>query len=96
MAGIALGPSFLGRISPAALDHVFSPSVMTTLSTLGLLLFMFVVSLEVDLKRVLNQSAAVVLTSNVSILLPLALGIGLARFFLSRICWTTRYIRELP
>ena len=39
---------------------------------------MFVVGLEVDLKRVLKQRAAVVLISNVSIVLPLALGIGLA------------------
>jgi Kef-type K+ transport system membrane component KefB len=49
------------------------------LSQLGLLLFMFVVGLEVDLRRVLKQSAAVVLISNFSILLPLALGIGLAK-----------------
>ena len=40
---------------------------------------MFVVGLEVDLNRVLKQRAAVVLISNVSIVLPLALGIGLAR-----------------
>ena len=40
---------------------------------------MFVVGLEVDLNRVLKQRTAVVLISNVSILLPLALGIGLAK-----------------
>jgi Kef-type K+ transport system membrane component KefB len=81
-AGIVLGPSLLGRFFPAAMDHIFPPSslpTLTALSQLGLLLFMFVVGLEVDLRRVLKQSAAVVLISNLSILLPLALGIGLAK-----------------
>jgi Kef-type K+ transport system membrane component KefB len=43
------------------------------------LLFMLVVGLEVDLDRILKQKVAVVLISNVSIVLPLALGIGLAK-----------------
>jgi Kef-type K+ transport system membrane component KefB len=80
-AGIVLGPSLLGRF-PNAFAFVFPSSsipAITVLSQLGLLLFMFVVGLEVDLKRILKQRSAVVLISNVSILLPLALGVGLAR-----------------
>jgi Kef-type K+ transport system membrane component KefB len=81
-AGIALGPSVLGRFFPGVSAYVFpaaSINALTVLSELGLLLFMFVVGLEVDLERVLKQRAAVVLISNVSIVLPLVLGIGLAR-----------------
>jgi Kef-type K+ transport system membrane component KefB len=81
-AGIVLGPSLLGRYFPGAFAYVFPSSslpVLTALSQLGLLLFMFVVGLEVDLQRILKQRAAVVLISNVSIVLPLALGIGLAK-----------------
>jgi Kef-type K+ transport system membrane component KefB len=80
-AGILLGPSLFGRLSPSAFAYVFPSSslpALTTLSQLGLLLFMFLVGLEVDLKRILKQRAAVVLISNVSIVLPLVLGIGLA------------------
>jgi Kef-type K+ transport system membrane component KefB len=80
-AGIVLGPSVLGRFFPGTFARVFPSSSMpalTVLSQLGLLLFMFVVGLEVDLKRLLKQSAAVVLISNVSIVLPLALGVALA------------------
>lgn len=80
-AGIVLGPSLFGRFFPDTFAHVFPSSSMpglTVLSQLGLLLFMFVVGLEVDLKRILKQRTAVVLISNVSIVLPLALGIGLA------------------
>ena len=81
-AGIMLGPSLFGRFFPGASAYVFPASslpALTVLSQLGLLLFMFVVGLEVDLKRVLKQKSAVVLISNVSILLPLGLGIGLAK-----------------
>jgi Kef-type K+ transport system membrane component KefB len=81
-AGIFLGPSLFGRFLPDAFAFVFPSSslpAITVLSQLGLLLFMFVVGLEVDLNRILAQRRAVVLISNVSILLPLALGVGLAR-----------------
>ncbi len=80
-AGIILGPSLFGRFFPGAFAHIFPLSslpVLTALSQLGLLLFMFVVGLEVDLQRIVKQRTAVVLISNVSIMLPLALGIGLA------------------
>jgi Kef-type K+ transport system membrane component KefB len=80
-AGIVLGPSLLGQFLPGTFAYLFPASSMpalTVLSQLGLLLFMFVVGLEVDLRRVLNQRAAVLLISNASIVLPLALGIGLA------------------
>lgn len=81
-AGILLGPSFFGRYFPHSFSYVFPTSSLPTiavLSQLGLLLFMFVVGVEVDLKRVLKQGKAVVLISNVSILLPLALGIAMAK-----------------
>jgi len=80
-AGILLGPSFLGRFFPGIFAYVFPSSslpALTVLSQLGLLLFMFVVGLEVDLDLILKQRAAVVLISNFSIILPLALGAGLA------------------
>jgi Kef-type K+ transport system membrane component KefB len=81
-AGILLGPSVFGRFFPSAFHYVLPPSsfpAITVLSQLGLLLFMFVVGLEVDLAVILKQRAAVVLISNVSIALPLALGVALAR-----------------
>ena len=80
-AGIALGPSLLGRFFPGVFAYCFPTSsipALTVLSQLGLLLFMFVVGLEVDLNRILKQRTAVILISNVSIVFPLALGVGLA------------------
>jgi Kef-type K+ transport system membrane component KefB len=81
-AGILLGPSVFGRLFPNAFDHVFPSSsfpAITMLSQLGLLLFMFAVGLEVDLAHIWKQRAAVVLISNVSIALPLVLGVALAK-----------------
>ena len=81
IAGIVLGPSLLGRFFPGAFAYLFPSSSLPSLavlSQLGLLLFMFVVGLEVDLTHMLKQHAAVVLISNFSIVLPLALGVGLA------------------
>ena len=81
-AGILLGPSVFGRFFPTAFHYVFPSSsfpAITVLSQLGLLLFMFVVGLEVDLVHILKQRSAVVLISNVSIALPLGLGIALAK-----------------
>ncbi len=82
VAGILLGPSVFGRFFPAAFHYVFSPSsfpAIAVLSQLGLLLFMFVVGMEVELAHVFKQRAAIVLVSNVSIVLPLALGVFLAK-----------------
>jgi Kef-type K+ transport system membrane component KefB len=81
IAGIVLGPSLLGRFFPGAFAYFFPSSSIASLavlSQLGLLLFMFVVGLEVDLTHMLQPRAAVVLISNFSIGLPLALGVGLA------------------
>jgi Kef-type K+ transport system membrane component KefB len=81
-AGIMLGPSLLGRFFPGIFAYVFPASsipAIEVLSQLGLLLFMFVVGLEVDLERIVKQRATVVLISNFSILLPLALGAALAK-----------------
>jgi Kef-type K+ transport system membrane component KefB len=80
-AGILLGPSVFGRFFPESFGYVFpatSLPALTVLSQVGLLLFMFVVGLEVDLKTILKQRTTVVLISNVSILLPLVLGVALA------------------
>ena len=87
VAGILLGPSLFGRLFPAAFAYIFPATALATLtnlSQLGLLLFMFVVGLEVDTEQILKHRAVVLFTSNVSILMPMALGIALAVQFYPR------------
>ncbi len=81
LAGILLGPSLLGLVAPGALAWLFPPASMQTLGVLaqvGVLLFMFVVGLEVDLSRQFSQGRAAIAVSYAGIALPFLLGIGLA------------------
>ncbi|MEU1103930.1 cation:proton antiporter [Streptomyces tibetensis] len=79
--GILLGPSLLGWISPAAQHWLFPAEVLPhlmVLGNLGLLAFMFLVGLELDLSALRGHSRAAVTVSYVGIALPLLLGALLA------------------
>jgi Kef-type K+ transport system membrane component KefB len=80
-AGILLGPTFLGWLAPRASAVLFPPQSLGTielLSQIGILLFMFTVGLEVDFSQLRSMGRFIVLTSNVSILVPFALGATVA------------------
>ncbi len=86
--GIALGPSLLGWLAPGVTATLFSPGNLPhlhTLSQLGLLLFMFLVGLEFDLRRLRHLGHTAVLASHASITLPMLLGVGLALFLYPRV-----------
>jgi Kef-type K+ transport system membrane component KefB len=85
-AGIMLGPSFLGLYFPefsAALFPVKSLSNLQLLSQIGLILFMFMVGMELDLKALKSRAQDAVIISHASIIIPFALGMGLAYFIYS-------------
>lgn len=80
-AGILLGPSLLGKISPAAMNIIFPPNRIAslyTLSQVGLVLFMFVVGLEVQPSMIRRAAKSAVLTSFASIAAPFLCGSVLA------------------
>jgi Kef-type K+ transport system membrane component KefB len=81
LAGILLGPSLLGQVAPDALSALFPPAVVTPLSTIahvGVVLFMFIVGLELDTGVVRQRMRATVLVSVASIVAPFVLGSALA------------------
>jgi Kef-type K+ transport system membrane component KefB len=83
IAGIVLGPSLLGMYFPefsAALFPVESLGNLKFLSQIGLILFMFVIGMELDLKVLKNKANEAVVISHASIVIPFALGIGLSYF----------------
>ena len=87
IAGIVLGPSLLGMYFPgfsAALFPVESLGNLKFLSQIGLILFMFVIGMELDLKVLKNKANEAVVISHASIIIPFALGIGLAYFVYNR------------
>ncbi|TGL97508.1 sodium:proton antiporter [Leptospira barantonii] len=83
LAGILLGPSLLGLLFPEGFQLLFpkeSLSTLQILSQLGLLLFMFTIGMELDLKILRNQAESAVVISHSSIMFPFLLGAGLAYF----------------
>src|SRR5687768_386081 len=68
VAGILLGPSLLGWLAPAITEALFAPASLgplNALSQIGLLLFMFVVGLELDLHLLRDQKHVALITSPV-------------------------------
>jgi len=88
LAGILLGPSLLGWISPGAMETLFpagSMPVLKMLSQVGLILFMFLIGLELDPKLLKGRGHASVVISHTSIVVPFALGAGAAYWFYPRL-----------
>jgi len=88
VAGILLGPSFLGWLSPPTMAALFPPESLGFLNALGqvgLLVFIFLVGLKVDVKLLRTLGHTAVLTSHVSIVLPFFLGTLLALYLYPRL-----------
>ncbi|XP_020590906.1 cation/H(+) antiporter 19-like [Phalaenopsis equestris] len=78
IGGILLGPSALGR-SKAFLETVFpkqSMTVLDTLANIGLLFFLFLVGLELDLNSLRRTGKRALAIAIAGISLPFLLGIG--------------------
>ena len=83
IAGIVLGPSLVGLYFPdffAGLFPAASLGNLKFLSQIGLILFMFVIGMELDLKALKNKANDAIVISHASIIFPFSLGIGLAYF----------------
>ncbi|HEX8670612.1 MAG TPA: cation:proton antiporter [Longimicrobium sp.] len=77
VAGILLGPSLLGWAAPDISARLFpaaSLGFLNSISQIGLLIFMFLVGLELDPKLLRGKSHTAVVTSHASIVAPFFLG----------------------
>src|SRR6266542_2839814 len=77
LAGILLGPSFLGIIWGSSTDYVFPAEILGVLKTLaqiGLVIFMFLIGLELNLGALRGNGHKAVVISHASIILPVILG----------------------
>lgn len=78
VAGIVLGPSLLGYYFPEAFQFVFPPESLTNLelvSQIGLILFMFVIGMELDFSVLRKKIDETLVISHAGILVPFFLGI---------------------
>ncbi|MDR2228813.1 MAG: cation:proton antiporter [Flavobacteriaceae bacterium] len=83
IAGIALGPSLLGLYFPEFSAFLFpkeSLGNLQFLSQIGLIFFMYIVGMELDLSVLRKKAHDAVVISHASIIIPFALGIGLSYF----------------
>ena len=78
VAGIVLGPSVLGFFFPEAFHFLFPVHSLTNLellSQVGLILFMFVIGMELDFSVLKNKINETLVISHAGILVPFFLGI---------------------
>jgi Kef-type K+ transport system membrane component KefB len=83
LAGIALGPSLLGYFFPECSDFLFpaeSLQNLNVLSMIGLILFMFIIGMEVDINILSNRAQDAVIISHSGITIQFFLGAVLAYF----------------
>jgi Kef-type K+ transport system membrane component KefB/nucleotide-binding universal stress UspA family protein len=88
VAGFLLGPSIFGWLSPDLWARIFPPGSLThlgPLSQIGVLLFMFLVGLDLDPRLLRNRGHAAVVTSHASIVVPFLLGSLLALYLYPRL-----------
>jgi K+:H+ antiporter len=81
IAGICLGPSLLGIMLPEVRGFLFPESALPRLfflSNVGLILFMFMIGLELDLRSLATRAKSALLISHLSIIVPFVLGAALA------------------
>ncbi len=87
VAGILLGPSLLGLLFPSVFHFIFPMESLPNLrflSQIGLILFMFIVGMELDKQLLRKQAFEALIISHASILIPFCLGIGLSMYLYNR------------
>jgi Kef-type K+ transport system membrane component KefB len=97
VAGIFLGPSILGFISPQLSGFLFPPASLNSLnflSQIGLILFMFIVGMDFDLKVLGRKAPEAFVVSHASIIFPFALGMILALFLFKEFAYQS--VKFLP
>ncbi|MGE3315017.1 MAG: cation:proton antiporter [Planctomycetaceae bacterium] len=81
VGGILLGPSFLGWVSPEAYAFLLPTEIVPHLriiAQLGVILYMFLVGLELNTGHLRERGEAMVAISHASIVLPFLLGVCLS------------------
>ena len=77
IAGIMLGPSLLGQVFPGVFAYLFPQQMsphLSVLADIGVILYMFLVGVELDPSLLRGRAHASVATSHASIVVPFLLG----------------------
>ncbi len=88
IAGILLGPSLLGHIAPTFFAYILPHSVaplLNVISQMGVILYMFLVGLELDLSMLRTKAHSTIAISHASIVVPFLSGAVLALLLYPRL-----------
>lgn len=85
-AGIILGPTILGMLSPEVFEWLFPPQselniALEGITSLAVIMLLLVSGMEVDLGIVLKQGKVAISTGIMGIIFPFILGFGVSYFF---------------
>ena len=97
VAGILLGPSFLGWLAPEVASRILPVNIapyLALISQVGVVLYMFLVGLELDMDLLQERTRAAIAISHASIVLPFLSGATIAlwlypRYSASAVSFTT-------
>jgi len=87
IAGLLLGPSFLGWLAPQISLQLLPQAIapfLAVIAQIGIILFMFLVGLELDTDLLRQRTQASIAISHASILAPFLLGASLALWLYPR------------
>jgi Kef-type K+ transport system membrane component KefB len=81
IAGIMLGPSLLGKFAPGFAAYILPQSIaplLNVISQFGVILYMFLVGLELDVTLLRDRARSTITISHASIVVPFLLGASLS------------------
>ena len=81
LAGILLGPTLFGALAPHLQSTIFASDIVPyigVVANLGLIFYMFLIGLEVDLGQLRGRARMTLAISNTALLVPLMLGMLVA------------------
>ena len=87
VAGLLLGPSFLGWLAPLVSSQLLPQTIapfLAVIAQIGIILFMFLVGLEMDTGLLRQRTRASIAISHASIVVPFLLGASLALWLYPR------------
>jgi Kef-type K+ transport system membrane component KefB len=88
IAGIALGPSLLGWLAPSVYNAIFPTASLVALnsvSQVGILLFLFLIGLELNLSILNKVGHTAFVTSLASVIVPFIMGFALAYYLYAKL-----------
>lgn len=86
IVGILLGPTILGKIAPTVSFHLFPLQgpisvAMQGITTISVVMLLFVAGMEVQLPMVLKQGKVAITTGLMGMIIPFVLGFGITWYF---------------